>query len=619
MRYFLLLLLVCAALSAEAQTITVPDANFRNFLATTYVGTTVSGNTVTFTTPSAASITSMNCSSRSIADLTGIAAFTGLTLLNCNNNQLTSLDVSTNTALTNLQCQNNQLTSLTLPASTALNQLFCFNNQLTSLDVSTNTALTRLDCFDNQLTSLNVSANTALTQLRCFNNQLTSLNVSTNTALQILFCYTNQLTSLDVSTNTALTNLQCYNNQLTNLNVSANTALLSLNCGNNQLTSMDVSANTVLNDLRCQNNRIPIILFDGSLSFILKDGITQVAVFRSASGTPSVPAAQTGGFVLGTTGAIVNLFTNTGPAGSLSSSTGTNPTIVGSLPSGIVRLSPDKFWTVSATSLTGITYSLILDLTGISGITNFTTLKVLKRDNSSSLWEDVSQPPISATVEYLEPFILVSGLTSFSDFGIGSIGDNPLPVELNSFTGVSTTRGVELAWSVASEQDNAGFIVFRDGQQIAHYNSTPELRGRGTTSEGKTYRYTDAFGLEVGKSYTYTLRSVDFDGTIHNINRTAVVQVTEAPKVVFAYKLEQNYPNPFNPSTKITFSIKEAGLVSLKVYDLLGREVATLVNERRSAGIYDVNFNAGALGSGVYFYTLTSSGFSQTKKMMLVK
>jgi hypothetical protein len=245
---------------------------------------------------------------------------------------------------------------------------------------------------------------------------------------------------------------------------------------------------------------------------------------------------------------------------------------------------------------------------------NLTLLQAWKSTDGGSTWFSISGSFNTSS----DPRVVTVSTTSFSEFTVSDT-DNPLPVELTSFTGASTARGVELAWNVASEQDNAGFIVFRDGQQIAHYNTTPELRGRGTTSEAKTYRYIDASGLEVGKSYTYTLRSVDFDGTIHNINRTAVVQVTEAPKVVFTYKLEQNYPNPFNPSTKITFSIKDAGFVSLKVYDLLGREVATLVNERRSAGIYDVNFNASSLGSGVYFYTLSSGGFSQTKKMMLVK
>ena len=245
---------------------------------------------------------------------------------------------------------------------------------------------------------------------------------------------------------------------------------------------------------------------------------------------------------------------------------------------------------------------------------NLSTLQAWKSTDNGATWF-----PIPGTFNTsLDPRSLTITATSFSEFTV-SDGDNPLPVEITSFTGTSTARGVELAWNVVSEQDNAGFIVFRDGQQIAHYNTTPELRGRGTTSEAKTYSYIDASGLEVGRTYTYTLRSVDFNGTVHHIDRTAVVQVTAIPKVVYTYKLEQNYPNPFNPTTNIAFSIKEAGFVSLKVYDLLGREVATLVSEIRPAGNYTVRFDAAGLGSGVYFYTLSSGGFSQTKKMMIVK
>ncbi len=718
MRHGLFLLLVCAALSAEAQTITVPDANFRNFLDS-IPGTTVSGNTITFTTPSAASITSMDCSGRSIADLTGIAAFTGLTFLKCSSNQLTSLDVSANTALQILLCNNNQLdsldvrantalqyldcggnrlTSLDVSANTALQTLYCYDNQLDSLDVRANTALQYLYCYDNQLDSLDVRANTALRTLICSSNQLTSLDVSANTALQILLCDDNQLTSLDVSANTALqylscggnqldsldvrantalqtlycssnqltsldvrantaltqlgcaynqldsldvrantalqylscggnrltsldmsantalTQLGCYNNQLTSLDMSANTALTELYCFNNQLTSLDMSANTALTELRCENNRIPIILTSSTpITTLIKDPITQVAVFRSASGTPSISAAQTGGFVLGTTGAIVNITANTGPAGGLSSSTGTNPTIVSSLPSGIVRLSPDKFWTVAATSLTGVTYNLILDMRGISGITNFNTLKVLKRANSSSAWQDVSQPPISATVQYLEPFILVSGLTSFSDFAIGSIGDNPLPVELTEFGFRKADFGIELVWKTASEKNNAGFEVQRRSEKQANeeWQVLGFVRGAGTTSDAKNYSFVDR--TATGK-VQYRLKQVDFDG---QFEYSPVVEVEAGLPRTF--ELGQNYPNPFNPTTLISYQLPVASEVSLKVYDVLGREVATLVNGRQEAGRYSVSFNAASFASGVYFYRLQAGQFVQTRKMMLVK
>lgn len=280
-----------------------------------------------------------------------------------------------------------------------------------------------------------------------------------------------------------------------------------------------------------------------------------------------------------------------------------------------LSLSINRRWRITSTtpSFAARTVTFTWPVSANNG-RNPATFQMWKSTDNGNSWFaipatfNISGDPMTATIT----------ASSFSEFTV-SDADNPLPVQLNSFTGVSTLRGVELAWNVASEKDNAGFIVLRNGQQIAHYNTTPELRGRGTTSEAKTYRYVDVSGLEVGKSYTYTLRSVDLDGTIHDINRTVVVQVTQTPTVAYTYKLEQNYPNPFNPSTRITFSIKNAGFVSLKVYDLLGREVATLVSENRPAGIYDVNFSASNLGSGIYFYTLTSGGFSQTKKMLFVK
>lgn len=89
--------------------------------------------------------------------------------------------------------------------------------------------------------------------------------------------------------------------------------------------------------------------------------------------------------------------------------------------------------------------------------------------------------------------------------------------------------------------------------------------------------------------------------------------------VPLEYSLEQNYPNPFNPNTQIIYSIKEAGLVQLKVYDILGKEVATLVNENKEAGNYSVDFIASQLPSGVYIYQLTTPGFTQARKMILTK
>ena len=95
--------------------------------------------------------------------------------------------------------------------------------------------------------------------------------------------------------------------------------------------------------------------------------------------------------------------------------------------------------------------------------------------------------------------------------------------------------------------------------------------------------------------------------------------VEDDENLVNKFDLQQNYPNPFNPSTKITYSILEPGLVSIKVFDILGRQVAELVNKQQSAGTYTVDFNAQNLSAGVYLYKIESGSFQASKKMILMK
>ena len=182
-----------------------PDANFR-----AYVCTFDTDNDDRLTPAELAAVKSMRLIRRSIGDLKGIEHFTALTKLLCQNNQLTSLDVSKNTALEELDCGDNQLTSLDVSANTALTSLLCAKNQLASLDVSKNTALEELSCWGNQLTSLDVSANTALKDLDCGQNQLTSLDLSANPKLSFSHCSTNNNTyrlTLDASRTLDLTTL----------------------------------------------------------------------------------------------------------------------------------------------------------------------------------------------------------------------------------------------------------------------------------------------------------------------------------------------------------------------------------------------------------------------------
>ena len=254
-KVLLLLVAMVASLSAWAD-VTInetnfPDANFRNWLLSQPYG-----SDGVLTDGEIAAIITIDVSSNSIADLTGIEHLTALKNLYCIGNQLTALDVSHNTALIFLACNNNQLTALDVSQNTALNKLYCYNNQLTALDVCQNTALKNLNCSDNQLTELDVSQNTALETLDCSNNSLTELEVSQNTALEALYCSNNQLAQLDVTQNTALKRLRCSNIQLTELDVSQNTALEVLYCSNNQLSQLDVTQNTALGALDCSGNQI---------------------------------------------------------------------------------------------------------------------------------------------------------------------------------------------------------------------------------------------------------------------------------------------------------------------------------------------------------------------------
>ncbi|OFX53337.1 MAG: hypothetical protein A2046_03085 [Bacteroidetes bacterium GWA2_30_7] len=202
MKPTLLLLIILFAIcgfgyKAFTQVVNIPDYHFKAAL----VGNSsinTNGDGEIQTSEAAAYSGTLNLSYKNISDLTGIEAFTAITKLYCDDNQLTSLNVSANTSLTGFLCYYNQLTSLNVSANTALNYLNCGYNQITSLNVSANTALTVLICSDNQLTTFNVSSNTVLTEFYCNKNQLTSLNVSANTALTKLFCNDNQLTSLDV-------------------------------------------------------------------------------------------------------------------------------------------------------------------------------------------------------------------------------------------------------------------------------------------------------------------------------------------------------------------------------------------------------------------------------------
>ena len=192
------------------------------------------------------------------------------------------------------------------------------------------------------------------------------------------------------------------------------------------------------------------------------------------------------------------------------------------------------------------------------------------------------------------------------------------PVELASFTAEVNNGNVLLNWTTATEKNNEGFELERRSAEGGGHSGNAEwekigfIEGNGTTTQPHTYSYLDK-NFSSGK-YSYRLKQIDFDGSFQYSN-SAEVSV-ETPEV---FALEQNYPNPFNPTTSIHFQIPKPGLVSLKVYDVLGKEVATLVNEQKDQGSYSVDFDASELASGVYVYQLRINNLVSTKKMLLIR
>lgn len=200
---------------------------------------------------------------------------------------------------------------------------------------------------------------------------------------------------------------------------------------------------------------------------------------------------------------------------------------------------------------------------------------------------------------------------------IGIIYYGIVPVELSSFSAAYLSGSVKLNWATSSELNNRGFEIQRsvhdvDAPANRIWMTKGFIEGNGTTTEMNTYSFIDNEPV-TGKNY-YRLKQIDFDGTF-----TYSYEIETDVHGVTEYSLEQNYPNPFNPSTIISWQSPVDSWQVLKVFNILGNEIATLVNEHKPAGKHQVEFNAEGLSSGVYFYTITAGNFSQTRKMMLIR
>ena len=190
--------------------------------------------------------------------------------------------------------------------------------------------------------------------------------------------------------------------------------------------------------------------------------------------------------------------------------------------------------------------------------------------------------------------------------------DVPVPVELNSFSASVMNDFVILNWTTSTEKNSSAFEVEKKQADVNTWQKIGSVKAADLSNSPKNYSYSDK-NITAGK-YNYRLKMVDNDGSFRY---SSVVNVDISAPAKF--ELAQNFPNPFNPSTTIRYQLPVNSRITLKVYDMLGKEVTTLVNEQKPAGSYEVTLKADRLSSGVYYYQLKTDNFVQTKKFALVK
>jgi hypothetical protein len=189
--------------------------------------------------------------------------------------------------------------------------------------------------------------------------------------------------------------------------------------------------------------------------------------------------------------------------------------------------------------------------------------------------------------------------------------DTQLAAELLGFEAAPSDNGIEIRWQTASESQNDYFEILRDGAVMSRVNAD-------NAATGATYHWTDRT-VQMGTSYEYSLVAVDLQGARTTLGSRQVTASMPGAAQILEYRLYQNYPNPFNPNTTIAFDLAQKGFVTLKIYNMVGQEVAMLANSVLSQGHHVVNFDASHLPSAMYLCTMQAGSYTETRKMLLMK
>ena len=283
----------------------------------------------------------------------------------------------------------------------------------------------------------------------------------------------------------------------------------------------------------------------------------------------------------------------------------------------------DRYWVINSFGTPG-TFAANLTFTVPSTFTNngtasAATYTLYHRDgNGEGAWSAAATGAsglASTTVTF-------DGVSSFSQFTIGT--DYPLPVQMTNLAAHIENNSVRLSWQTVTEVDNSGWVVERRAISMDYglrsrekyegeWKAVGFVEGAGTSTSPREYSFNDR--PSPGR-YAYRLRQFDRSGN-SSISQEMEVEVGLVPR---EFKLGQNYPNPFNPTTTIDFTLAEDGHATLKVFNMLGQEVATLMNEDLKAGIiHQAKFNADRFATGVYIARLEVGGKPLLRKLLLLK
>lgn len=189
---------------------------------------------------------------------------------------------------------------------------------------------------------------------------------------------------------------------------------------------------------------------------------------------------------------------------------------------------------------------------------------------------------------------------------------SPLPVELTLFTAIAASDNVKLNWNTATELNTLSFDIEKKNSNNDTWQTIASIKASGNSYSTKNYSFTDKI-VNAG-NYSYRLKMIDNDGSF-KYSSIENVEVSAPAK----YELQQNFPNPWNPTTTIRYRLPINSQVTIKLFDALGKEVTTLVNEIKTAGNYEVTLNGKNLSSGIYYYQMKAGNFIETKKITLIK